>query len=92
LRGVFAPIRAENERLAGQLLRSAISIVTCLAEALEREGRSRLRFLRIAAGRAEQTQSYLQIALSWGWAQAPDVQATFDLIERELAVLWQLTL
>jgi four helix bundle protein len=91
LRGVYAPIRAENERLAGQLLRSAAGIVTCLAEAFEREGRGRLRFLRIAAGRAEQTQVYLQIAQAWGWVQASDVQATFDLIERELATLSELT-
>jgi four helix bundle protein len=91
LRALLGPIRVENERLAGQLVRSAASVVTCLVDAFEREGRGRLRFLRMAAGRAEQTHAYLRIAEAWGWVQASELQTTFDLIEREMTLLWQLT-
>jgi four helix bundle protein len=86
-----ALIRRHDARLAQQIVDSASSIASNLAEGNRRVGKDRLHFFRIAAGSADETQTHLQVALAWGWVESQDIDHTLGLIDQELAMLYTLT-
>ena len=91
LRKVIAGIRRHDVNVAQQIVRSASSVVANPAEGNGRQGKDRVRFFRIAAGRAEETRAHLRVALAWGWVGRTDIDNSLELIDREVAQLWRLT-
>ena len=91
LRPIVPVIRRHSRRLADQIVDASNSVVANVAEGNRRRGRDRLHFFNIAAGSAAETQAHLLAALAWAWVRERDLDRTFSLLDRELALLWGLT-
>ena len=91
LRDVVGLIRMHDAKVAQQIVTSASSIAANVAEANRRVGRDRLHLFRIAAGSAAETRAHLRVALAWGWIEPKRVERAFELLDRELGLLWGLT-
>ena len=91
LRKVVEVTRRYDGELAKQIVASASSIASNLAEGNRRVGKDRVHFFRIAAGSADEMQTHLRIALAWGWVSTKDIDQTLDLVDQELAILYRLT-
>src|ERR1041384_1868102 len=91
LRGLVAKIGRCNPKLAQQIVGSASSVAANLAEGNRRTGRDRIHLFRIAAGSADETRTHLRVAIAWGYLQPTELESAFTLIDRELAIIWNLT-
>ena len=84
------PIALRDRALVDQLRRAAQSIALNLAESTgHRGGNRRLRF-ESALGSVYETRAVLQIAASWGYVDAAEVERALTLADRVAAMTWRL--
>jgi len=85
---VIDRIARRDRDLADQMRRAASSVPLNIAEGSRRLGRDRLQCYRIAAGSADELRAALRVAQAWGYVEAP--APSFELLDREVAMLWRL--
>lgn len=91
LRPIVEQVRQRDRSLADQLVRAANSIALNVEEARGLQmGNQRLRFMT-ARGSARETRAALRLAIRWRLITEPDATAALELLDRILAMLWQLT-
>ena len=73
LRPLCVRLHAQSPDLADQLRRAASSVALNLAEGVRRTGRDKKRAYRIAAAKAQETKTALEVALAWGWLDESDL-------------------
>ena len=84
------PIALRDRALVDQLRRAAQSIALNLAESTgHRGGNRRMRFAS-ALGSVYETRAVLQIAASWGYVDAAEVERALTLADRVAAMTWRL--
>jgi len=88
VRPVVETVRRRDAELADQIYRAAKSLALNASEGGRRGGRDRAYHFRIAAGSAAEIVAGVRFAVAWGFCSSPP--ALFDLIDRELAMLWKL--
>ena len=76
--------------LANQARRAATSVALCVSEGRERQGKDRLHLFRIASGSAAELSTALRLSVALGYLKPSSVQPAFELLDRELAMLWRL--
>jgi four helix bundle protein len=84
-------IRRRDPGLYRQLRDATNSIALNIGEAAGRSGADRLHHFRIAAGSAQEARTALRLAAAWGDLQPEAIQPALGLIDRILAMLWQIT-
>jgi four helix bundle protein len=90
LRPVVATLKLASPPLADQLVRAATSAALNTAEAHAREGRDKLRVLRIAFAEAKEVQAALEVAAGLALLDEPALDAPRTLADRTCAVLFGL--
>lgn len=91
LRPIADRIALHSAAEAAQLRDAAGSIVRNLAEGRRRRGRDRTHLFRVAAGSAAECLASIDVAVAWGWLDAPFVAEARAHLDRELGLLWPLT-
>jgi four helix bundle protein len=76
--------------IADQVIRSANSVPSNLAEGHGRSGRDRLRFWRIAYASAKEVDSHLRLLAKAGAISGPKVQHALDSFDEVRAMTWRL--
>ena len=91
LRVLLPQVRRQDRALFDQLRRAMNSVVLNLAEADGNDpGTARARFAT-ACGSAKETRAALQLALAWGYLQAPHVADIERLLDEVCAMSWRLS-
>lgn len=88
---VFGKLAAKDKGLEDEARRAAISVALNVAEGRLRTGRDRLHAWRIAAGSCAELRTCLKIAVALRYLDGVELVVAFDLIDREMAMLWRLT-
>jgi four helix bundle protein len=88
LRPVAIAIRKNDAELADQIYRAAKSLALNAAEGGRRSGKDRAYHFRIAAGSAAEVRAALEFAIAWEFCATQS--ELFALIDRQLAMLWNL--
>lgn len=91
MRNAVESVESFNGEMGKQLVQSATAVATNIAKAGWHAGEDRLWLLLTAQHALEQTRVRLRLAIAWRWIRQREVENTFGLIERELAMLEQLT-
>jgi four helix bundle protein len=86
---VEAVIRRHDRDLADQLHRAASSTLLNIGEGSRSDKGNRHKHFSLANGSASEVKSALQLARAWGWIGSAEPQLA--LLDRVLAMLWQLT-
>ena len=76
--------------IADQVIRSANSVPSNLAERHGRSGRDRLRFWRIAYASAKEVDSHLRLLAKAGPIRGARVQKALDAFDEVRAMTWRL--
>ncbi len=84
-RGVPATLRP----VADQLVRSASSVPSNLAEGLGRPGRAGLNHWRIASGSAREAEVQLRLLAGAGAIDARQAAIALDLLDQVRAIVWR---
>ncbi len=88
---VFPGLAAKDRALEDEARRAAISVALNISEGRLRTGTDRLHAWRIAAGSCAELRTCLKIAVALRYLDAIELRQAFDLIDREMAMLWRLT-
>ncbi len=88
---VFGKLAAKDKSLEDEARRAAISVALNVSEGRLRMGKDRLHAWRIAAGSCAELRTCLKIAVSLRYLDRDQLATAFDLIDREMAMLWRLT-
>ena len=86
VRPAIEAVAKRDRNLADQMRRAASSVPLNIAEGRRRTGRDRQHSYRIAAGSADELRSALQVAERWGYVDGSSLDASFALLDRELAM------
>ena len=82
-------IHRHDRDLADQAHRAATSVVLNLAEGARMTAGNQRRHYEIAHGSANELRAAIDLAIAWGWIEQPEeVRA---LLDRQMALLWNLT-
>ena len=90
LRPLVARIKARDKSLADQLTRAASSVALNIGEAQHSDPGNRRARLFTAAGSASESLMAVRVAVAWGYVGANDGKAAVALLDRILAILWNL--
>jgi len=88
IRPVVDAVRRHDADLADQIYRATKSLVLNAAEGGRRGGKDRGYHFRIAAGSTAELAAGIRLAIAWDYC-SPQPEL-FELIDRELAMLWKL--
>jgi four helix bundle protein len=91
LRDVIATLKKADKSLAEQVQRAAASAALNLAEGAKRIGKDQMHLYRIASGSAAEVRTALQVAQAFGHLDKLDLSALEELLDRQAALLYRLT-
>ena len=91
LRQPLARIRSRDRKLHDQIRDAASSSPLNLAEGCRRVGKDRTHLWRIAAGSADEVRTALRVAQAWDYLERRELEQSFELLDRLLAMCWRLT-
>jgi four helix bundle protein len=87
---ILPTLLQRNPKIADEADRAAGSVVNNIAEGHRRMGKDRLHAFRIAAGSGEELRTCLRRARSRRYLPDEAFEATLDLLDRVMAMLWRL--
>ena len=91
LRSPLATLKFRDQDLHRQVRRAATSVTLNLAEGRKRVGGDRRHHFRVAAGSADEVCSALRTAVALGDLREAELEQSFELLDRVLAMTWKLT-
>ena len=91
LRSPLDVLRVRDQDPHRQLRRAAASVTLNLSEGRKRTGKDRVHLWRVASGSAAEVQTALRTAVAMGDLREDQLDESFDLLDRVLAMLWKLT-
>jgi len=91
LRDPLDELARRDRDLADQARRATSSLALNLSEGRLRVGKDRAHAFRIAAGSAGELHTALRLAVAWGYLDENRLEEAYALLDREHAMLWNLT-
>jgi len=91
LRSPLAVLQVCDRDLHRQVRKAAASVTLNVAEGQRRGGKDRQHHWRVAAGSADEVRTALRTAVALGDLREADLEESFGLLDRVLAMLWKLT-